>query len=425
MIIALSTQPASADDLHTNRAKTQARQAQVQVQLDLSRSSDTQVEAEVNRLNAEVTASGMRLENARSEEHYAANSVTRATIRLAAIGNSLDQTRQRLREASINAYVQPLTPVLTAGSDPNELVRARELLATAVGNQRDALDAFRAAKVEQARARRDLQAALVQAAKRTQVFVAQAKIVAAADRALQIAHNALHSRIVGLLAESRDLAVQESEIQALIAQQDAAARAAMLAAQQRAAAAIAANARARVTSGPSPISNGGLIWPIHGRVTSEFGPRWGGFHPGIDIAAPDGTPITAVKTGFVIFAGWAGGYGNFVLIDLGNGIVTGYAHQSRIAVTQGQIVNQCPKPAKLRGRRPVTRTAVDSRDTGAERMVFRTRQRVAEMHKLGIVRTAVELRRTTNLAAERTRKAQAPTEGSCWNGTAHTLTVLC
>ncbi len=42
----------------------------------------------------------------------------------------------------------------------------------------------------------------------------------------------------------------------------------------------------------------------------------------------------------MIFAGPEGGYGNFVLIDHGGGIVTGYAHQSRIAVTQGQSVTQ-------------------------------------------------------------------------------------
>jgi murein DD-endopeptidase MepM/ murein hydrolase activator NlpD len=75
-------------------------------------------------------------------------------------------------------------------------------------------------------------------------------------------------------------------------------------------------------------------------VTSEYGPRWGGFHPGIDIAPPYGTPIHAAKDGVVIFAGWNGGYGNFVLIDHGGGLVTGYAHQSQIAVSQGQTVSQ-------------------------------------------------------------------------------------
>jgi murein DD-endopeptidase MepM/ murein hydrolase activator NlpD len=87
---------------------------------------------------------------------------------------------------------------------------------------------------------------------------------------------------------------------------------------------------------PAP-SASGLIWPVHGPVAQEFGHNG---HPGIDIDAPYGTPIHAAGNGVVIWAGWQGGYGNFVLIDHGQGLVTGYGHQSRIAVTRGQTVTQ-------------------------------------------------------------------------------------
>jgi hypothetical protein len=53
-----------------------------------------------------------------------------------------------------------------------------------------------------------------------------------------------------------------------------------------------------------------------------------------------GTPIHASAGGVVIFAGWYGGYGNFVIVDHGDGIATAYAHQSQIAVSQGQTVSQ-------------------------------------------------------------------------------------
>ena len=78
---------------------------------------------------------------------------------------------------------------------------------------------------------------------------------------------------------------------------------------------------------------------MHGPVTSEFGPRWGGFHPGIDIAPGYGTPIEAAKDGVVAFAGWMSGYGNFVIIDHGGGFATAYGHQSRLAVSDGQVVS--------------------------------------------------------------------------------------
>ncbi|MFI1990217.1 M23 family metallopeptidase [Actinoplanes sp. NPDC020271] len=74
------------------------------------------------------------------------------------------------------------------------------------------------------------------------------------------------------------------------------------------------------------------------RVTSCFGQRWGRLHAGVDLAAPDGSPILAAGAGVVIRAGEAEGYGNAVLIDHGNGWLTHYGHLSRIAVTVGQAV---------------------------------------------------------------------------------------
>ncbi|HEY3050634.1 MAG TPA: peptidoglycan DD-metalloendopeptidase family protein [Gaiellaceae bacterium] len=90
-------------------------------------------------------------------------------------------------------------------------------------------------------------------------------------------------------------------------------------------------------------SSSGLIWPVNGPVVSGFGMRWGRMHTGIDIAVPYGTPIHAAASGSVIFAGWMGGYGNFVIIDHGGGMATAYAHQSSIAVgggtvSQGQVI---------------------------------------------------------------------------------------
>jgi len=87
-------------------------------------------------------------------------------------------------------------------------------------------------------------------------------------------------------------------------------------------------------------SAAGLIWPVQGPITSPFGPRWGGFHPGIDIGVPEGTPIEAAAAGTVIYCGWESGYGNLVVIDHHNGIATAYAHQSRIAVGCDQNVSQ-------------------------------------------------------------------------------------
>ena len=85
------------------------------------------------------------------------------------------------------------------------------------------------------------------------------------------------------------------------------------------------------------------IWPTTGEVTSPYGLRWGGtdFHPGMDIANDMGTPIVATADGVVDYAGWnAGGYGNMVDIDHGNGIMTRYGHASQVVVSTGQHVKR-------------------------------------------------------------------------------------
>lgn len=81
-------------------------------------------------------------------------------------------------------------------------------------------------------------------------------------------------------------------------------------------------------------------WPVSGRISSRYGPRWGRMHYGIDIAVNTGTPVKAAARGRVSFAGWNGGYGYLVIIDHGNNIETRYAHLSRIAVQVGQYVSR-------------------------------------------------------------------------------------
>lgn len=83
-----------------------------------------------------------------------------------------------------------------------------------------------------------------------------------------------------------------------------------------------------------------FIWPVSGKISSYFGPRWGGFHYGLDIASPTGRAIKAAEDGIVEFAGWMGAYGRSVLIDHGNGIKTRYAHASRIMAKKGQRVDR-------------------------------------------------------------------------------------
>lgn len=81
-------------------------------------------------------------------------------------------------------------------------------------------------------------------------------------------------------------------------------------------------------------------------VTSEFGPRsrpcaeCSAFHLGMDFGVPDGTPVKAADGGKIVYAGWMQGYGNTVVIDHGNGLMTLYAHNSELEVKVGDTVSQ-------------------------------------------------------------------------------------
>lgn len=83
-----------------------------------------------------------------------------------------------------------------------------------------------------------------------------------------------------------------------------------------------------------------LPWPTKGTFTSPFGPRWGRNHNGVDVAAKPGTPIYAPAMGKVTFSSTKNGYGNYIMIDHGNGYVTTYAHMTERKVQEGAVVKQ-------------------------------------------------------------------------------------
>jgi murein DD-endopeptidase MepM/ murein hydrolase activator NlpD len=142
-------------------------------------------------------------------------------------------------------------------------------------------------------------------------------VVNEAAQVQQSAHDRLSQRISGYRSEVAALARDEARIKSI----------------------ISSRSSYGTISGPS--GRHGFAWPtISHHINSYYGPRWGGFHTGIDIQCPEGGPIAASKAGKVIAAEWGGGYGEMTIIDHGGGYSTLYAHQSRIYVHQGQYVSQ-------------------------------------------------------------------------------------
>jgi lipoprotein YgeR len=105
-----------------------------------------------------------------------------------------------------------------------------------------------------------------------------------------------------------------------------------------------------------PSSEKGLRWPLDPGfvITSKYGPRAGGFHRGIDLAAAEGTPVYAAADGVVTHSGSQTdqvgkllGFGNYIFISHENGLITLYAHNRRNLVKKGQRIRKGQKIAEV------------------------------------------------------------------------------
>ena len=150
-------------------------------------------------------------------------------------------------------------------------------------------------------------------------------------------------------------AIAQEEAARKAAQEEAARKAAQEEAARKAKAQNNANSGSTsasnnktTTTSVSSYSGGKVGWPCpsSSRITSPYGYRilFGvrDFQTGIDIGASTGSNIVAAESGTVILAnyGWNGGYGNYIIINHGNGITTRYAHASQLYVTAGQTVSK-------------------------------------------------------------------------------------
>ena len=175
----------------------------------------------------------------------------------------------------------------------------------------------------------------------TRARLEQERVLLGAERgrleAMREEQQRLLARVMETLSEqSSDLAAVQARESALVAERED-----LEGESERLEALIEAAQNRAAPAGPGFVPSGrGYIWPLCGAVTSEFGPRWGRMHEGIDIDGVTGDPLRAANDGIVISAGWSGGYGKLTLIDHGDGVVTAYAHQSRIEVTRGQRVSR-------------------------------------------------------------------------------------
>jgi len=296
------------DTLQGDITVLEGRQARIQADLDAKR-------AELARLQDELR---------------------RERIRLVKLREKLAAAKDALAERLVEIYKadepDAVTVILEADGFEDLLTRAEFI--DRVGDQDGRIiDRVRSAKAESVKAEADLD----------RLEERQRRVTAEVDRRLQEV-----ATIKGQLVDRRDdFAAVRDKKQSVLA--DTRAHRHDLEGDLRALEKEQARVLARIQAaqnpgappaGPVRQGSGTFIWPINGTFTSPFGYRWGRLHAGIDIAAPEGTPIRAADDGTVVLAAWTGGYGNYTCISHGGSLSTCYGHQSRFGTSSGANVSQ-------------------------------------------------------------------------------------
>ena len=319
---------ASAESVASQRqrqASVRKQRAKVAAQLDTLKASDRELENAVEALGAQVKATQSQASAARRAVEAARQAVAQAESELAATQAEIGRMETEVKARAVAAYVRPqadLISSLATSSDLNEATRRTAFLSQVANRGRDVVDQLGAAKEDQEIQQEAARSAREAADKRK--ADAEAKAAQAQDALLVQARAkaALEGRISEYQRTMSAMAATDASLSALIRSRESSRGA----------------QDGQIIDGAA--SGAGVMWPTRGRVTSEYGYRWGRMHQGIDIGAGTGTPIVAAKSGEVIVAGTQGGYGNTVVIAHGGGFSTLYGHQSRIAVSDGAQVQR-------------------------------------------------------------------------------------
>jgi len=358
---------AAADDGWLTEAERQAsldrqqRRADLLGEIDVLRATDVELQAEADRLAAAVVELEARIEATAGDLEAAQARVGQLEREMVGARLAYENRQRMAAERAVWAYMQPpmetLATVLGA-QDFTEAERRRILADNVAANDRRVIAERQEAAAELERAEAEVSANAVQI--RIDLAGQESdleQLRSARTRAAEVAA-ALDGRIGAFQSEADALAASESDLVSLIsARQAAAATTTTTTAPPTTTTTTTAPVPGGgaggapapspnpapaptsppATSPPPPATGGSLMWPTSGVLTSTFGWRWGAMHQGIDIGANTGTPIYAAESGTVFFSGWMGGYGNLILIDHGDGRVTAYAHQSRLAVSGGPV----------------------------------------------------------------------------------------
>lgn len=356
LAVGLTAAPAAAD-INRDKVAVDRKVASLKSALTETSAALSAAYTKLQQTEQLLPAARAKLTMAQQAQTTAQQAADDAAARLAAARRDEQQAQQRIADnaddlAGLQHQVNALAAQVFQGEQPNQLAIALgtsspEEFATALTLSQtvDGMTARALTQLHTARAEAASQQAYL-AAVRDRV----AALSAAADQALAAAQDATAASasataaLENLLAEQKAYAAKVEEQKAQEQQQ--------LAEQEKEQARLAAELRALAlragASAGAPTSHGGFLnYPANGPITSGYGMRYHPvldiwrLHSGIDFGIACGTPLYATAAGRVISAGWAGGYGNRIVVDhglvQGADLATTYNHLSRIVVSSGTV----------------------------------------------------------------------------------------
>jgi murein DD-endopeptidase MepM/ murein hydrolase activator NlpD len=209
--------------------------------------------------------------------------------------------------------------------NPSDLLDRASMLTVLGGQYNEVMDTAQVAVTDKGQADREATAALADVEKNRD---AAAGAKAAAEQAYQAA--------VTIEGEA------QTEVEQL--------------ADRRATLAAQSSQSSPSTPSSPAVSEGGVVLPVQGRLTSTYGPRGGTIHYGIDIANSIGTPIVSAMAGSVINSGPASGFGLWVRIQHADGTISVYGHMDSITTKTGAKVKAGDQIARMGNRGQSTGT---------------------------------------------------------------------
>ncbi len=344
-----------ANDDALNQARSELEevlgaQGGLSEQVGVLQMSNVEIQEAIDRLELDILRQRDHLNRILADQAIVEAELVAARAALLEAEENLEEQQRRLsnRIVSMYVYFEGQGGHLPFDVETASEIEEHHVLMTMIGEHDVALvESMHAAQVEAEKRREALEAARARLEKVFAEAEAQLRALGEREARQRELQAELHRRIEELHAEIHALEAAQAEVEAILNKRRV---------EIELEAAERDRLRAICFDNPrSPLDTDGswvdcdsvgvsippmaFRWPLSTAVTSEYGPRWGRIHQGIDQKGDIGDPIYSAEGGRVDYLGWISGYGNTIIINHGGGATTLYGHLSGFAVSAGSAVS--------------------------------------------------------------------------------------